>query len=52
MYADGLGVFGREGLWAAMVWESPKVNDASFAAFRLFRNYNGAGKNKVHMQCY
>jgi hypothetical protein len=43
--ADSLGVFGREGVWAAAYW--PITKDCSWihAAFRLFRNYDGAGKN-------
>ncbi|MEZ4681178.1 MAG: glycoside hydrolase family 44 protein [Caldilineaceae bacterium] len=41
--ADVLGIFGREGLDMAMLWD-PLGADAPFAyAFRLYRNYDGAG---------
>ncbi len=41
--ADVLGVFGREDLFAATYW--PLGGEQSFAnaAFRVFRNYDGAG---------
>jgi hypothetical protein len=53
--ADVLGIFGREGVFAAMLW--PQVNvwappwrgDGSrayaylFGAFKMYRNYDGAG---------
>lgn len=53
--ADVLGVFGREGLFAAALWANGNVNAPPyagdgkqayayiFAAFRLFLNYDGAG---------
>ena len=53
--ADVLGVFGREGVFAATIWPiggiyaSPYNGDANktyafvFGAFRMFRNYDGAG---------
>ena len=39
--ADALGVFGREGLFAATLW--PLADDQSFvhAAFAMFRSYDG-----------
>jgi len=41
--ADLLGIFGREGLDMAMLWD-PLGADAPFAyAFRLYRNYDGQG---------
>ncbi len=41
--ADLLGIFGREGLAMAMLWD-PLGADAPFAyAFRLYRNYDGKG---------
>ena len=42
--ADTLGIFGREGVYAATFW-SLNNNVASFVrgAFRSFRNYDGAG---------
>lgn len=41
--ADVLGVFGREGVFAAALW--PMSSDIRFidAAFRMFRNVDGAG---------
>ncbi len=53
--ADVLGVFGREGVFAAAfwpqagVWSAPYLGSGArayayvFGAFRLFRNYDGAG---------
>lgn len=50
---DVLGIFGREGVFAATLWPQANVwawkgvgNDAyayAFGAFRLFRDYDGAG---------
>ncbi len=41
--ADALGIFGREGVFAAALW--PLSGDSSFvhAGFDAFRNYDGAG---------
>lgn len=43
--ADVLGIFGREGVFAAALW--PMASDIRFidAAFRMFRNFDGAGAN-------
>ena len=50
--ADALGVFGREGVFAATLWpignaSAPNQPFGAFAyafgAFRMFRNYDGAG---------
>lgn len=53
--ADALGVFGREGVFAATLWpqaglyaqpwagDGTKAYAYAFAAFRMFRNYDGAG---------
>nr|AGZ87466.1 endoglucanase MgCel44 [uncultured microorganism] len=48
--ADILGIFGREGLDLATLFDTPYGNGGNFSpqspaayAFRLFRNYNGAG---------
>lgn len=43
--ADVLGIFGREGVFAATLW--PLASDTRFvdAAFRMFRNFDGAGAN-------
>ncbi len=41
--ADVLGIFGRDGVFAANEW--PLASDESFiaAAFKMYRNYDGAG---------
>jgi Glycoside hydrolase family 44 len=41
--ADILGIFGREGLDLATLWGPPASDDPGAFAFRLFRNYDGAG---------
>lgn len=53
--ADALGVFGREGVFAATLWpqagiyaqpyagDGTKAYAYAFAAFRMFRNYDGNG---------
>ncbi|HEX6345553.1 glycoside hydrolase family 44 protein [Umezawaea sp.] len=41
--ADVLGVFGREGLDLATMWGEPKPSDPGAYAFRMYRNYDGAG---------
>jgi hypothetical protein len=41
--ADVLGVFGREGVFAAAVWILSQTNDYLFAGFAMYRNYDGKG---------
>lgn len=42
--ADVLGVFGREGLFAASMWEMSSTNSSFiFGGFALYRNYDGKG---------
>ncbi|MEV4051967.1 glycoside hydrolase family 44 protein [Amycolatopsis sp. NPDC049688] len=41
--ADVLGIFGREGLDLATIWGEPKPADPAAYAFRMYRNYDGAG---------
>jgi hypothetical protein len=41
--ADVLGVFGREGLFAAAAWLMSKTNTYLFAGFAMYRNYDGNG---------
>jgi len=41
--ADILGIFGREGLDLAALWDAPDVNNPWSYAFRMFRNYDGKG---------
>jgi hypothetical protein len=52
--ADVLGIFGREGVFAATLWPLAKVDEVwggsgsaayayVFGAFRMFRDYDGAG---------
>jgi hypothetical protein len=41
--ADILGIFGRERLDLATLWGPPQYNDPLAFAFRMYRNYDGAG---------
>ncbi len=41
--ADCLGIFGRDSVFAANVWPLQSVETFLFGAFRIFRNYDGAG---------
>ena len=41
--ADTLGILGREGVYAAAFWPLSRTHPWSFAAWRAFRNYDGAG---------
>ncbi len=41
--AEALGVFGREGVDLATLWETPGLNDPGAFAFRMYRNYDGRG---------
>lgn len=41
--ADVLGVFGREGLFAATVWLMSASNSFLYAGFAMYRNYDGNG---------
>ncbi len=41
--ADILGIFGREGLDAGALWGASELNSPSMFAFKIFRNYDGAG---------
>jgi hypothetical protein len=41
--ADALGVFGRENVHAATLWELNADESYTYAAFRAFRNYDGTG---------
>ena len=41
--ADVLGIFGREGLDLATLWSPPGPGQPGAYAFRLYRNYDGAG---------
>ena len=41
--ADILGIFGREGLDLATLWEPPKPSEPGAFAFRMYRNYDGQG---------
>lgn len=42
-YAEVLGVFAREGVHVATAWSPPDPGEAAFAAYRLYRNYDGQG---------
>ncbi|MGD9634826.1 MAG: glycoside hydrolase family 44 protein, partial [Pirellulales bacterium] len=41
--ADVLGIFGREGVFAASLWELDGGTSFLNAAFNMYRNYDGAG---------
>jgi hypothetical protein len=41
--ADALGIFGREGLDLATLWDPPASNQPGAYAFRMFRNVDGSG---------
>jgi len=41
--ADVLGIFGREGLDLATIWGPPESIQPGAFAFRIYRNYDGAG---------
>lgn len=41
--ADVLGIFGREDLGLATLWDPPTSSEPGAFAFRMFRNYDGAG---------
>lgn len=41
--ADVLGIFGREGLDLAALWDPPTASQPGAFAFRMYRNYDGAG---------
>jgi hypothetical protein len=41
--ADVLGIFGREGLDLATLWGPPNAGQPGAFAFRMYRNYDGAG---------
>jgi hypothetical protein len=41
-HADVLGVFGREDVFAASLWELGSTQSFAYAGFAMFRNYDGA----------
>ncbi|RLT41928.1 MAG: hypothetical protein DWI57_06265 [Chloroflexi bacterium] len=41
--ADVLGIYGREGLDLATLWQPPALDEPGAFAFRVYRNYDGAG---------
>jgi len=41
--ADVLGIFGREGVYAAALWPMNEDNSFIYGAFNAFLNYDGAG---------
>ncbi|MDD5305991.1 MAG: glycoside hydrolase family 44 protein [Deltaproteobacteria bacterium] len=41
--ADALGIFGREGVFEASVWEMGSDLSFLYAAFRMYLDYDGAG---------
>ena len=44
--ADVLGIFGREGVFAAALWHTGRTDDRFiYAAFAMYRDYDGKGGN-------
>ena len=43
--ADALGIFGREGVYTANYWRSPKIQSPGYFAFKMFGNYDDAGSS-------
>lgn len=41
--ADVLGIFGREGLFAANLWRLSDNNSFTWGGFEMYRNFDGAG---------
>jgi hypothetical protein len=41
--ADVLGIYGREGVYAAAYWRNPEVGSPGYLAFKMHGNYDGAG---------
>ncbi len=41
--ADVLGIFGREGVGLATMWDPPAASQPAAFAFRIYRNYDGHG---------
>lgn len=42
-YAEVLGIFGREGIDLATAWAPPGADETAFAAYKLYRSYDGQG---------
>lgn len=42
-YAEVLGIFAREGVHVATAWAPPDPGQPAFAAYKLYRNYDGQG---------
>lgn len=43
--ADVLGIFGRQGLDLATLWDPPEIDDPGTFAFLIYRNYDGSGSS-------
>jgi Glycoside hydrolase family 44 len=41
--AEVLGIYGREGVYAAAYWRNPEVGSPGYLAFRMHGNYDGEG---------
>lgn len=50
--ADVLGIFGRESLDFAALWDPPTATQPGAFAFRMYRNYDGAGKTFGDVSVY
>ena len=43
--ADVLGIYGREGVYAAAYWRSPQRHSPGYFAFKIHGNYDGEGSS-------
>jgi hypothetical protein len=41
--AEVLGIYGREGVYAAAYWRNPEVGSPGYLAFKMHGNYDGQG---------
>ena len=41
--AEVLGIYGREGVYAAAYWRNPEVGSPGYLAFKIYGNYDGQG---------
>jgi hypothetical protein len=49
--ADVLGIFGRQRVSLATLWAPPTTGQPGAFAFRMFRNYDGAGRTYGDLWC-
>ena len=49
--ADVLGIYGREGVYAATYWRNPHVGSPGYFAFKMHGNYDGDGSRFGGRRC-